>query len=394
MTSFSTDEYRRARPTIPDGSSTRQARTINANFRRELTHFILGGGLCDLTDRSQLPNNCLQGLSPQLQSMALGEDDPAGPPPPRPAADRLNCLTPDPPITDVTCYLCLFQPGTRSRFLQLLGEEPQAIDVFQELHDNPSQWAPGYFQVTIGTATGVARGRKFSAHVASVPATTSLLRVRDLFTVLPGHLYLGAADHTPAAPSAVVPAGPPAVTSSVASVLGTAYDGRVRNFSFVALELTTDSKTGRSPAVALSYSISSHEQIRDFVKFFPHARLLELRVRAVPNSVADRLRTKLHLGWAPSTATTPTTEDELFALQENVFSYLSSASVYGCAPELTFPCSFEGDVQPTFKPQPVFGGSPTLVAHYAASLSSTAETGTGSVIYRLIVSGRVSTIPF
>jgi hypothetical protein len=82
MTSFSTDEYRRARPTIPDGSSTRQARTINANFRRELTHFILGGGLCDLTDRSQLPNNCLQGLSPQLQSMALGEDDPAGPPPP------------------------------------------------------------------------------------------------------------------------------------------------------------------------------------------------------------------------------------------------------------------------------------------------------------------------
>lgn len=247
------------------------------------------------------------------------------------------------------CYLCLFLPRYRDVVSSAIGRLPTRSVVEAYYENHPEQIdRSSFFSVSFGTQASVDCSQKLLAHVSLATSRTSLLRFRDVFSLMPPFSFFGA-DVGSSDPS-------PTVAVPVPSFVGKLSDPLVRRFKVRLGGVSYDDDQFRTSDVTLS----SNSIISAYTSFSGYAEFLDVKITFIPEYTPVTVVTSFNVCWCPSNETAPAGLPKFQASpSHDVFSLGPTASGGLPAPrEFSFSPGY--NVQAVFNPAPQIGGSPTL----------------------------------
>jgi len=256
------------------------------------------------------------------------------------------------PSTPGYCYLNLFKDCEHARLSDLLKAYPPRGIVEAHLTSNTAAIHPGPFGLTFGVSRSVLMSQKFLCHVTRLPEGSSLLRARDVATIMPyGSVYGADPDEVPHVSLATTDAAPTSL-----SILGSVPNPLHRRFMTRAAVITLG--TDIASSLTSFANPASQAPVLDFIRYAQSASWARLAVHFVALPHAARYLVQLNTAWFPSTETAPNSITGFCNSPTHTVHLLGPAFPGGKPESAVVECTMSYGIQKQFKPLPHFGGSP------------------------------------
>jgi len=302
------------------------------------------------------------------------------------ASDQHGRVTPN---TPGYCYLALFDESQHAFLVKDIGAYPPRCRVEVKFLGGgpPTHAHPGPFRLTFGTRTSALKTQKLLAHVERVPDGQSLLRVTDVFALMPSGSRFGdgQGDDAPTAPLSNSDTAPPI------SALGTVPDPTVRRFYVNAVALSTG--TSATGYYSLTLDPVDIPAIAQFIAYSQHTVYESLSVHFVPTLEAPKYHVMLQTAWYPSNENAPNGEAGFQTSPSHLMHYLGSAHPQGRPDALSVSCVMGYGIQRVAKPTPHFGGVPRFALRFRTQAVGAAVHAPQITLYHVVVEAVLNTRP-